>query len=302
MLPMPPLPLLHVGGPEPTGPLYSHWIIDPKAAVYVTVVTALYLAWVGPLNQRRPGAEHRPVTRGQVRWFLLGSLALLVALGPPLDDWSYFFFSSAHMLQHLMLMFVVVPCWLKGIPAWVYEPIVRRRWSRWLLTWAPRVVPGFVLASIIVGLWHVPEFYNLTLENPYVHYAQHQFFLLAGFLFFWPLMSPVSEAPQLSPPLKCLYLFLQTIPSGVVGSLITFAGPGLYPHYEQATVRPWGISLIVDQRIGGLLMWVGMNTAFLTMLTVIFLRWARDEDRKEELPASQRPRQRIAPVGDGQSW
>jgi hypothetical protein len=39
-----------------------------------------------------------------------------------------------------------------------------------------------------------------------------------------------------------------------------------------------------------------MNTVFLVMITVIFLRWASDEERKDRLPASQRPRQRIAPV------
>jgi cytochrome c oxidase assembly factor CtaG len=300
MVTFPVLPPLHVGGLEPTeGPLYTHWILDPKVAVYVIGITALYLAWVGPLNRRRPGAEQRPVTSGQIRWFLLGSLALLIALGPPIDDWSHFFFSSVHMVQHLLLMFVVVPCWLKGIPAWVYEPIIRRPQTRWMLTWAPRVVPAFVLASLIIALWHVPRFYNATLENELLHVLQHQFFLLAGFLFFWPLMSPVPASPQLSPPLKCLYLFLQTIPSGLVGATITYAGPGLYPHYEQAAVRPWGISLLADQQIGGLLMWVGMNTVFLVMLSVIFLRWANDEERKDRLPRSQRPRQRIAPVGDG---
>ena len=292
------LPPLHVGGPEPTGPLYTHWILDPKVAVYVIGITALYLAWVGPLNRRRPGHEQRPVTRGQVRWFLAGSLALLIALGPPIDDWSHFFFSSVHMVQHLILMFVVVPCWLKGVPAWVYEPVLRRPWTRWLLTWIPRVVPAFLLASLIIGLWHVPAFYNATLENELVHAAQHQFFLLAGFLFFWPLMSPVPEAPQLSPPLKMLYLFLQTIPSGLVGAMITYAGPGLYPHYAQASVRPWGIDLLTDQQIGGLLMWVGMNSVFLIMITVIFMRWASDEERKDRLPASQRPRQRIAAVSE----
>lgn len=300
MLAFPVLPPLHVGGIAPTeGPLYTHWILDPKVAVYVIGITALYLAWVGPLNRRRPGAEDRPVTSGQVRWFLLGSLALLIALGPPLDDWSHFFFSSAHMVQHLLLMFVVVPCWLKGIPAWVYAPILERRWSRWLLRTMTRVVPAFVLASLIIAVWHVPAFYSLALENDLVHVLQHQFFLVAGFLFFWPLMSRVAEAPPLAPPLQCLYLFLQTLPSGAVGAAITYAAPGLYPHYEEAPVRPWDISIRTDQQVGGLLMWVGMNTVFLLMLTVIFLRWAGDEERKDRLPASQRPRQRIAPVGDG---
>jgi putative membrane protein len=297
-------PLAHVGGPEPTGPLYTHWILDPVVALGVFALTALYLAWVGPLNRRRPGAGDRPVTSAQVRWFLLGSLVMLVALGPPLDDWSHFFFVSAHMVQHLLLMFVVVPFWIKGVPAWVYQPIVRRPRLRWLLLWVPRAVPGFVLVTLIMALWHVPALYDATLENELLHSTQHAFFLLAGFLFYWPLMSPVPETPQLPAPLKCLYLFLQTLPAGVIGALITYADPGLYPHYEKASVRPWGIDLKTDQEIAGLIMWVGMNTLFLVMITVIFMRWAGREER-QDYEALRASRERVrarkqAALGDAQ--
>lgn len=275
------LPLLHVGGPQPTSSPYTHWILDPKIAVAVIGITALYLAWMGPLNRRRPGVENRPVSQAQIRWFILGSIVFLISLGPPIDDWSHFFFVSAHMVQHLLLMFVVVPLWMLGIPAWVYQPIVQHRRAAWLLTWIPRAVPGFVLASIIMGLWHIPLLYDATLENELLHTTQHFFFLVAGFLFYWPLMSPVPESPRLSPPLQCLYLFAQTIPAGIVGAMITYAAPGLYPHYNQATIRPWGIDLKTDQEMAGLIMWVGMNTYFLVLITIIFMRWANGEERKD---------------------
>lgn len=294
---LPLLPLFHVGGPEPTGPFYTHWILDPKIAVFIIVLTGAYLAWVGPLNRRRPGHENRPVTQAQVRWFLLGQVFLLISLGPPIDDWSHFFFSSVHMVQHLILMFVVVPCWIKGTPPWVYRPLIKHRLGRFMLTWVPRATPAFLLASMIIVLWHIPQFYNLTLENELVHAAQHGFFLVTGFLFFWPLMSTVPESPQLSPPMKCVYLFLQTIPSGIVGASIVYAAPGLYPAYEEATVRPWGISVAEDQVAGGLAMWVGMNAVFLIMISIIFLRWAGDEERRDrEAVRSGALRQRIAPV------
>lgn len=296
---LPLLPPLHVGGPEPTEAPYTHWIIDPTIALGIIALTAAYLFVVGPLNRRRPGAENRPVTKAQIRWFLLGQLMLLVSLGPPIDDWSHFFFASVHMVQHLLLMFVVVPCWIKGTPPWVFDPIVRQPVGRWIMTNLPRVVPGFVLASLIIALWHWPAFYNLTLENEFVHGLQHAFFLVAGFLFFWPLMSTVKESPQLTPPMKCLYLFMQTLPSGVVGAMIVYAEPPLYPHYAESAVRPWGLSVADDQILSGMLMWVGMNAIFLIMLSVIFLRWAGDEDRKERNAVQTgQLRQRIAPVAE----
>ncbi len=290
-----PIPLLHVGGPEPGGPFYTHWILDPKIAIGVLAITGLYLAWVGPLNRRRPGVENRPVSQSQIRWFLLGSLIMLIALGPPIDDWSHFFFVSVHMVQHLLLMFAVVPCWIKGIPPWVYQPIISHPKLAWLMTWLPRAIPSFLIVTVIMAFWHLPEFYDATLENELLHTTQHMFFIIAGFLFYWPLMSPVPESPQLSAPMKCFYLFVQTLPAGVIGAMITYAGPGLYPHYEQATVRPWGIDLKTDQEIAGLIMWVGMNSLFLIMLTVIFLRWAGREEKKDrDSLAAEKQRRRQA--------
>lgn len=64
--------------------------------------------------------------------------------------------------------------------------------------------------------------------------------------------------------------------------MIVYAGPGLYPHYEQAVQRPFGISVAEDQTLSGLIMWVGMNTVFLAMITVIFLRFAAEEEKKDE--------------------
>ncbi len=103
-------------------------------------------------------------------------------------------------------------------------------------------------------------------------------------------MSTVPETPQLSPPVKCVYLFLNTIPAGIIGASITYAGPGLYPHYEQASVRPWGIDLKTDQEIAGLLMWVGMNSLFLIMISIIFLTWANREEHRDRDAAREASR------------
>lgn len=291
------LPLLHVGGPEPIGFPYTHWIIEPAVALMIMVMTAGYFLVVGPLNRRRPGVENRSVTAAQIRWFILGQVLLLISLGPPLDDWSYHFFASAHMVQHLLLMFAVVPCWIKGTPTWVIRPVMNYPIGRFMLTKAPKALPGFVIASMIIVLWHFPPAYNLTLENQFVHFCQHMAFLVTGFLFFWPIMSPLEEAPQLNPLMKCLYLFLQTLPSGVVGAMIVYAGPGLYPHYAKASQRPFGLSLAEDQVLSGAIMWVGMNTVFLAMITVIFLKYAAAEERKDrDAVLSGHSGQRIVPV------
>ncbi|MEJ7839228.1 MAG: cytochrome c oxidase assembly protein [Thermomicrobiales bacterium] len=279
---LPPIPLLHLGGPEPTGGLYTHWVLDPKIAAYLFVVTGLYLAWVGPLNRRRPGVEQRPISRREILLFLLGTVSALIALGPPLDDWSHYFFVSAHMNQHLILMLVTVPCWLAGIPAWVYRPIIDRSWSFQLAKIITRPVVAFLGSTLIIIVWHVPVLYNGALDNELLHTLQHQFFILSGFWLWWPIMSKVPELPALSAPVKCLYLFLQTIPGGIVGAFITYSETILYTHYEDATQRPFGLGLKVDQEIAGLSMWVGTNVLYLVLISIIFIAWASAEERGDQ--------------------
>jgi cytochrome c oxidase assembly factor CtaG len=291
---LPSVPLLHVGAPEPGGPTFSHWRIEPGVALFLFGLTALYLAWVGPLNRRRPGSEARPVRRGEVVAFLGGSVAALVALGPPLDDWSHFFFVSAHMAQHLILMLVAVPLWLLGIPAWVYRPAVRHPLIGPAGRWLTRPLPAFMIGTAINVVWHIPALYDAALGVEALHVFQHLCFLVAGVFLWWPIVSKVPEWPALSPPLQCLYLFLQTVPGGIIGAFITNAGPGLYPHYEEASVRPWDLSLKVDQEIAGLTMWVGTNALFLLLITIIFLRWAGNEEARDRAAVPAKPAKRVS--------
>jgi len=296
---LPPIPILHVGGPEPIGGWYTHWLLDPRIAAYLFVITGLYLAWIGPLNRRRPGSENRPVKRSEIRWFLTGSVVALIALGPPIDDWSYYFFLSAHMLQHLLLMFVVVPCWIKGIPAWVYRPLIENPKRFAVAKTMVNPVVAYLGSSLIVIVWHVPVLYNGALEHELLHMIQHQCFILAGLWIWWPMMSKVPELGPLPPPLQCVYLFLQTLPGGIVGAFITYAENILYPHYGQSMQRPWGIDLKTDQEIGGLSMWVGTNVLFLLLISIIFLNWASKEEAKDRNAALARQRERNRIVATG---
>jgi putative membrane protein len=175
---------------------------------------------------------------------------------------------------------------LLGLPAWLLEPLTRRPSVNrigYLLTRAP---VALVLPGLAFALWHVPSLYEAALDHELVHALEHQVFLLTGLLAWWPLVGPLPAWPRLSPPLQCLYLFGWTIPGGVVGSIITMGTPPLYPSYAEAP-RMWGIGVATDQEIAGLLMWVGTNTVYLLLITIIFFRWASAEEAKERRPADR---------------
>ena len=283
------LPLLHAGGPPAPEGHWTHWRLEPTVAVGLLVLAAAYWAWLGPLNRRRPDATARPVTGRQVACFAGGWLTLLVALGPPLDDWSDYFLLSAHMVQHLLLTLLAAPLLLLGTPGWVLEPLLRRRAlarAGYALTRAP---VALLVSGLALAVWHVPALYAAALRSAPLHGLEHLVFLLTALLAWWPLVGPLEAWPRLSPPMQCLYLFGQTIPAGVVGALITMADPGLYPPYGDVVRRPGGLDVATDQQIGGLLMWVGGNTIYLLLITVVFLSWAsREEAADRERPSPGR--------------
>lgn len=283
-----PIRLLHSGVP-PTGWLHSDWSPEPTVVLSAFALAALYVVWTGPLNRRRPGSEERPVTTRQTTYFLVGCLTYLIALSPPLDDWSDFYLLTAHMLQHMIIIFVVAPLILAGLPGWVLQPLANNRFTNkigWALT---RPVVAGVLSTAMIVFWHVPQTYDAALRHEPIHILQHGFFLIAGLLAWWPVLGSLPAWPRIeSPPVRAVYLFAYSLPAGLLGAFITLAQPGFYPFYDNVQ-RIFGIDLETDQQLAGLLMWVGGSAIYGIWITVLFLTWASREesaDREGSAPQS----------------
>ena len=275
------IPPLHAGTVDPTGWLHSDWNPEISTFVGVGAVVALYVVWTGSKNRTSKGKEIHPVGRGQ-RWAFGGSCAaLLIALNPPLEDWAEHYLLVMHMVQHLILIFVVAPLLVLGTPGWLLRKLVGRRsllGAGFALT---RPAAAILLSNLVMVAWHIPAMYDAALTSLPIHVVQHLTFLVTAMLAWWPVMGRMEEWPALSPLSACVYLFLVGIPSGIVGAFITFAAPGLYTVYPDA-VRIWGLDLETDQLLAGLLMWVVTPLFYLLALTIVFFRWSAREDAAEQ--------------------
>lgn len=288
------LPPLHVGSPDPTGPLGSDWMPQP------TVVLGLLALVVGYLYATRSGRRLAPgdraTTGGRKAAFFGGVLTLLIALGPPLDDWSDHYLLTAHMLQHILLTMLAPPLLLAGIPVWLLRPLLRWRLVACLGYLLTRPLLAYALANVVFIVWHLPALYESALRTESVHVLEHGLFIGTALLAWWPIVGPLPEWPRLSLPLQCVYLAAQTIPGQIVGAFITMAAPGLYAPYDTAP-RLFGLDLVTDQQVAGLLMWVVTGTVYLLLITVIFFRWAGQQEAAEPGRGAARGRSRSAAPG-----
>jgi putative membrane protein len=271
--------LAHVGSADPSGPLWSDWRFQPSVLIGLFLLLVGYFWAIGPANRRRPGGP-LPATDGQRASFVGGIVVLFVALGQPLDDWSDHYLLTAHMAQHLLLTLAAPPLLLHGLPAWLLEPLTRHRIIDRAGYWLTRPAVAFVIANTVFIAWHMPVLYDAALQYEPIHVLEHGLFFTTALLAWWPLLGPLPAWPRLQPLPQCLYLFLWTIPGGVVGAFITLADPGLYAPYDTAP-RVFGIDLTTDQQIAGLIMWIASSSLYLILITITFFRYASQEEAKE---------------------
>ena len=283
-------PALHVASDG------SWFTLEPSITASVVGATALYLF---AIKRLRRGPTER-VERRQVIMFLLAMFIIFVSLQGPLHVLSDNYLLSAHMLQHLLITLIMPPLLLKGIPGWLLDRLffaplfarrsLRRRGSSRLVALLPRgpmltriarfITSPFIafgLFNVIFVIWHVPAFYDATLSNATAHAIMHTMFIGAAILTWWPVFSPTRQLPPLSDPLQMIYLFFQSIPSTVLGAIISLADIILYPTYGAASRVSAFFTPRVDQQMAGFMMWFGGAGFILFLITIRWFRWMEDD-------------------------
>jgi len=279
---------------------WSNFTVHPSTALGIAALGAAY-GWrvrQGPsaldrvpvtVSDRVPAtpgqlaaaAAPQGPTAGQRVCFFASLLLLFLTLNGPLHDLSDFYLFSGHMVQHLILTLIVPPLMILGTPGWMLRPLLR---IPALFAFARRsttIAACFVIFNVVLAFWHLPPLYNLALANHPIHIVQHLMFIAASVLMWWPLTSPLPELPRAPYPAQMLYCFLMVIPMSVISIYIAMADTLLYPAYAVAP-RLFGITPMMDQQYGGLIMWIPGGVFFYAVMTVVFFKWSqRGEDHQD---------------------
>lgn len=258
--------------------LLTGWAWYPSVLIGISLWTGTYIYLIGPLRRRNAWGE-APKPWQQIA-FHSGTLMLLLALISPLDELGDEYLFSAHMLQHLLMMFVTPPLWLMGIPAWLVNIILPNRFVA-LAAWITRPVAAFIIFTSAMYIWHVPAFYDLAQSNEGVHIFEHFMYIGAGLIGWWPAAPQAgSILSKPSAPLSMLYLFLMTIPCTALSAILTFSSKPFYPSYMEAP-RIIGLSVLEDQHLGGLLMWLPTHMVLLVALGITFFQWLNSDENRQ---------------------
>ncbi|MEX0667175.1 MAG: cytochrome c oxidase assembly protein, partial [Acidimicrobiia bacterium] len=215
--------------------------------VWLVIGTLGFAYWY--LNARvrpslRPLAS--PASGGEMAAFYTGLLLLLVVSNWPLHDLAETSLYWVHMTNHLVMTLVAPPLLLIGLTRRMSDHLFGHRLVLPWLKHLARPGAGFAIFNLGMIASHWPDAVALSLRNELAHFLIHSFLFLSGILMWIPVVSRSTLVPQLRPPMRMVYLFLNSILPTIPASLLTFSHVPLYPAYGDAALA-FGLTAVEDQ-------------------------------------------------------
>jgi putative membrane protein len=267
--------------------IFADWTLPIWLTVSMVLPAIVYVrGWMALRKTRR--AQFRGE---RLAAFLCGLALLWVVVASPMDGFADALL-TAHMIEHLLLMSAIPMLLLYGLPVvpllrglprpvlkFVVGPLVRigalRRVGEWLVT--PAV--AWLGMNVAYLCWHVPAAYDLALENETVHGVEHLCFLLTSLLFWWYILRPWPAKQRPDDWGMLVYLAMGDVVMTMLSAFLAFCERPVYSYYVLHR-NPFGISVMDDQVLGAVVMWVLGSFAYLVPAMVITLRLAGMSGRR----------------------
>jgi putative membrane protein len=225
----------YCGSPPIPGALY--WNLDPTL---IGVLLAAFGVCLYYYKLRKIGDDARRLLS-----LFAGYVVLAASLVSPLCNLSIALF-SARAVQHVLMLLVAAPLLVIGM---------RGRAGTFEAVAGPL---GFAAA---MWFWHLPRFYDATLQDNAVYWAMH-LTLFAAAVSLWRVLFTRSAI------FGSLFTGIQMT---ALGALLTLS-PRPWFSVHALTTWPWGLSQVADQQLGGGVMWVVGGVLFSGFTVVLLAR------------------------------
>jgi cytochrome c oxidase assembly factor CtaG len=271
--------------------IFTDWTVPVWLTGSILITAAVYLrGWLALRKTRR-----KQFNGVRLVSFLSGLAVLWLAIGSPMDGFADALL-SAHMVEHLLLMSVVPPLLLWGLPVVpllrglpssltrnIVGALIRNRTVRQLAHWLVRPVVAWLAMNVTLLAWHIPGAYDFALEHENWHAVEHACFLFTSLLFWWCVVRPWPAQRIRQNWSILLYLLAADLVNTGLSALLAFCGRPVYAFYVTSP-NPFHVSPADDQVLGAVIMWVFGSILFLVPAMLITLQLAGMKSTEQALP------------------
>jgi putative membrane protein len=245
-------------------------VLDWEWMLAIAVAAVDYAVWVRLLRRR---GEAVPAWR--IACYAAGLVVIAVALLSPVEHLALTSMLLFHLLQNVMLADWAPPLLVLGL-----TPAMAAAATR------PAVLRALTHPAVALLLWlavwygvHLPAVYDYALRHPWALGVEHVAFLVAGLLFWWPVIQP----GRMRAGTRVAYLFGAFVAASPVALAIALAGAPAYDFYV-GTPKLWGLDALADQQFGGMLMAVEQSIVLFVAFLIALARLLDEEDAADDLP------------------
>lgn len=268
--------------------LWYYWEYTPEITLPLLFTTIIYFRGVAKRRE-----NNRPVSTGQIITFLSGIVSFVIALQSPLEPLSdHFLF--LHQIEHMLIRSVaplliilsmpLAPL-IQGLPYplrhYVLTPLMRNWFLKRLYLF---LVHPFIASVVFVAtlvIWQLPELHDRAVFERGLHDSMHFSMILSGFFFWWLICDPRQKSARLSFGMRLIILWVVTVPNTIVGAIITLSHQRLYQAYD-VLYGFWEIDKMLDQQLGGIIIWGPDGMMTFVGTGIVFLLWLRSEKARQK--------------------
>lgn len=268
--------------PELSAPdLSTMWRFEPIPIALTFVALLFYFLGTGPLRSRFFPERSYPTTKAAL--FYLSMTILTLVFISPLHTLGEFYLLSAHMATMMVVIFVVSPLFLLGVPGWLIAPIALHPVVKPVLRFLARPVVNVIHFNLAFLLIHLPFVLKpLMFSTDALHYYTYFAIFGSATLMWWPLMNPLpQDLPNPSYKTQMIYLLVLITAHNPFSSVFSFYPGVIYPWYA-GVPRVFNLGVIQDQQLAGVIMGTIYITVMLIALAVVFVRWFSEGETRSK--------------------
>lgn len=261
---------------------YLAWLVpwEPSATVIICVLVAAALYLRGALRSPTTAPWPRQLA------FWTGLALIYIALQTHFGYYAQYEFFM-HRLQHLglhhmgpFLIALAFPgaTMRRGLPlrfrCHVLNPLFETRPLRWTfnVVFHPLVAGLLFVGLIFFWLW--PSVHFVSMLDKHYYLAMNWSMTIDGLLFWWLILDPRPKPPaRLGAGMRILVALAVIPPQAVLGAYMVFTRHDLYPIYAICGRVFPSISPVVDQHLGGLILWIPSAMMSVIGALVAFAHW-----------------------------
>jgi putative membrane protein len=194
-----------------------------------------------------------------------------------------------HMVMHHLGPFLIALSWpgealLRGMPAPLRRLVDNERVYRVVWVLQQPVIAGALFVGLIY-LWLIPWLHFRAMIDPRLYTVMNWSMVIDGLMFWCLVLDPRPPGQARTSWFgRMMVTIVVMFPQIILGSTITFSTRSLYPYYDLCGRLFPSIGAILDQHLGGVILWIpsSMMSSACFLLIMNNLRLVEDRMTPED--------------------